>query len=103
MSSDTALAPNINLYQSDEHYLPVPENLPHTTHVLPDALLVTEPNRKPEGRGESQSAVGLAKLPPGLVLVEDYTNGQLGHSHAHPDIAEAATNCASLCDTKHVI
>ena len=66
------------------------ENLPHKTHVLPDALLVTEPNRQPEGRRESQSAVGLPELPLGLVLVEAYLDGQLGHSHAHPDLAEAA-------------
>ena len=43
-----------------------------------------------------------ADLHPDLVLVEAILVTKLGHSHAHPVLTEAATNCGSFCISKQV-
>lgn len=77
MTSDPTLTPTSNLYQPDEHHLPLPgnslENLPHATQVLPEAFSVTEPCRQLTGRDGQRpilrSLKTFADLSLGLMLV----------------------------------
>lgn len=61
-----------------------PENLPHATHVPPEALSVPKPNGQLAGEGGSQGTGSLLLTCPGLVLVAAGLSMQRGPSHAQP-------------------
>ena len=64
---------------------------------------MTKTNRHPASRGKSWGALELLlTFPLGPVLVKSCLCAKLGLSHVYPCLAEAATNCGSLCSSKQV-